>query len=96
MTGRAGDFYNAGAQHGFQSRWPGSLGGDEAWKLRLTAGRAKRPTGTSIAALLAELELDSRQVAVEVNLELIPRGLHAERRLEPGDEIEVVTLVGGG
>jgi sulfur carrier protein len=54
------------------------------------------PTGTSIAALLAELELDSRQVAVEVNLELIPRGLHAERRLEPGDEIEVVTLVGGG
>ncbi len=54
------------------------------------------PSGISIAALLAELDLDSRQVAVEVNLELVPRSLHAERRLEPGDEVEVVTLVGGG
>jgi len=31
-----------------------------------------------------------------VNLELVPRSRHAERRLEPGDEVEVVTLVGGG
>lgn len=52
--------------------------------------------GTSIAALLAELELQPPQVAVEVNLELIPRGRHAEHRLEPGDRLEVVTLVGGG
>ena len=50
----------------------------------------------SIAALLAELDLDSRQVAVEVNLELVPRSRHAECQLEPGDEVEVVTLVGGG
>lgn len=54
------------------------------------------PAGTSIAALLAELELDSRQVAVEVNLELVPRNRHGQHRLEPGDEVEVVTLVGGG
>jgi thiamine biosynthesis protein ThiS len=52
--------------------------------------------GTSIAALLAELDLQPPQVAVEVNLELIPRGRHAEHRLEPGDRLEVVTLVGGG
>jgi len=52
--------------------------------------------GTSIAALLAELDLAPPQVAVEVNLELIPRGRHAEHRLEPGDRLEVVTLVGGG
>jgi sulfur carrier protein len=45
---------------------------------------------------LAELELDSRQVAVEVNLELVPRSRHGQHRLEPGDEVEVVTLVGGG
>ena len=54
------------------------------------------PSGTSIAGLLAELELEPRHVAVEVNLELVPRTRHAERRLEPGDQLEVVTLVGGG
>jgi thiamine biosynthesis protein ThiS len=53
-------------------------------------------TGTSIAALLAELNLEPAQVAVEVNLQLIPRVRHAEHRLEPGDRLEVVTLVGGG
>ncbi|HUY93388.1 MAG TPA: sulfur carrier protein ThiS [Pirellulales bacterium] len=54
------------------------------------------PTGTTIAALLAELGVDPRQVAVEVNLELAPRGRHAERTLAAGDRLEVVTLVGGG
>jgi sulfur carrier protein len=52
--------------------------------------------GTTIAALLADLELPPPQVAVEVNLELIPRGRHAEHRLAAGDRLEVVTLVGGG
>ncbi len=52
--------------------------------------------GTSVAALLAELELDARQVAVEVNLELVPRARHAQHELAPGDKVEVVTLVGGG
>jgi len=50
----------------------------------------------SVAELLKALELDPRQVAVEVNLELAPRGEHASRRLAPGDRVEVVTLVGGG
>ena len=60
-------------------------------------GKAREvAAGTSIAALLAELDLAPPQVAVEVNLELIPRGRHAEHRLEPGDRLEVVTLVGGG
>ncbi len=52
--------------------------------------------GTSIATLLAELELPPPQVAVEVNLELIPRARHAEHQLAQGDRLEVVTLVGGG
>lgn len=54
------------------------------------------PAGTTIAALLAELGVEPRQVAVEVNLELVPRGRHAQRALAPGDRLEVVTLVGGG
>lgn len=54
------------------------------------------PMGTTIAALLAELGVEPRQVAVEVNLELVPRGRHAEHALAAGDRLEVVTLVGGG
>jgi len=52
--------------------------------------------GTSVAALLDELHLASRPVAVEVNLELIPRDQHAAHRLAEGDRLEIVTLVGGG
>ena len=52
--------------------------------------------GASVASLLAAANLASRHVAVEVNLELVPRGRHAERLLAVGDRLEVVTLVGGG
>ncbi|HEX5500519.1 MAG TPA: sulfur carrier protein ThiS, partial [Thermomicrobiales bacterium] len=52
--------------------------------------------GTTVAALLGELGLEPKQVAVEVNLELVPRGRHAEHALAAGDRLEVVTLVGGG
>jgi thiamine biosynthesis protein ThiS len=52
--------------------------------------------GTTIADLLAELGLDPRMLAVERNLELVPRAQHASTELAAGDRVEVVTLVGGG
>ncbi len=52
--------------------------------------------GTTIAQLLDELEVTARAVAVEVNLELVPRARHAEHKLQEADQLEVVTLVGGG
>ena len=52
--------------------------------------------GTTVATLLVALELDPRQLAVERNLELVPRGQHAATPLAAGDRLEVVTLVGGG
>ncbi|MEX0703971.1 MAG: sulfur carrier protein ThiS [Planctomycetales bacterium] len=52
--------------------------------------------GTTVAALLAELGRTSRGVAVERNEDVVPRARHAECILEPGDRIEIVTLVGGG
>lgn len=52
--------------------------------------------GTTVAALLAHLELRPAYVAVEVNLELVPRARHAQHELRQGDRVEVVTLVGGG
>ena len=52
--------------------------------------------GITIAELLDELTLDPRRVAVEVNQELAPRDRHRETTLHEGDQLEVVTLVGGG
>ena len=54
------------------------------------------PVDSSIAELLDSLKLAPKQVAVEVNRELVPRARHADVRLAAGDEVEVVTLVGGG
>lgn len=54
------------------------------------------PAGTSIRDLLALAEIRSQLVAVEVNLEIVPRETHAQHLLSGGDVIEAVTLVGGG
>jgi thiamine biosynthesis protein ThiS len=60
-------------------------------------GRAREiAEGTSVAELVAELELDPRALAVERNGSLLPRARHAQTALAPGDELEIVTLVGGG
>lgn len=50
----------------------------------------------TVAALLTHLGLADRRVAVEVNRDLVPRGGHDATRLQSGDRIEIVTLVGGG
>jgi len=50
----------------------------------------------TLAELLGELLLSSKPVAVEVNLELVPRQQHSQHRLMEGDRLEIVTLVGGG
>jgi sulfur carrier protein len=52
--------------------------------------------GATVAALLQTLGLDARHLAVERNLELVPRAEHAHTALRAGDRLEVVTLVGGG
>ncbi len=52
--------------------------------------------GQTVADLLRELGLDPRQVAVERNREVVPRAEHGSTALAPGDQLEVVTFVGGG
>ena len=60
-------------------------------------GQARElPDGSTIAELLRQLEVVQPHVAVEVNLELVPRAKHAATTLHEGDRLEVVTLVGGG
>ncbi|CAN5189411.1 sulfur carrier protein ThiS [soil metagenome] len=50
----------------------------------------------TILGLVQELSLDPRKVAVERNLEIVPRSLHATTALSEGDRIELVVFVGGG
>jgi sulfur carrier protein len=52
--------------------------------------------GATIANLLGELGVTQPHVAVEVNLEVVPRAQHKQTTLREGDRVEVVTLVGGG
>ncbi|HQR90069.1 MAG: thiamine biosynthesis protein ThiS [Caulobacter sp. 12-67-6] len=50
----------------------------------------------SVADLVSALGLDSRKVAVERNLEIVPRSTYADTALADGDRIEIVTFIGGG
>jgi sulfur carrier protein len=52
--------------------------------------------GATVADLLRELLLDSGRVAIERNLEILPRPKWQETRVEPGDRYEIVQFVGGG
>ena len=49
-----------------------------------------------IAALVAFLGLDARKVAVERNLEIVPRSAYGRTALADGDRIEIVHFIGGG
>ncbi|MBI1407602.1 MAG: sulfur carrier protein ThiS [Caulobacter sp.] len=50
----------------------------------------------TIAGLIAHLGLDGRKVAVERNLEIVPKSTYAEAPVMDGDRIEIVTFIGGG
>ncbi len=66
--------------------------------IRVTVNSADRelPEASTIVAMLEQLQFDPRRVAVEVNRQVIPRIAHTEHQLTNGDQIEIVTLVGGG
>jgi thiamine biosynthesis protein ThiS len=57
--------------------------------------RATKP-GATVVDLLDELGLDGGRVAIERNLEILPRPQWNQTRIEPGDRYEIVQFVGGG
>ena len=60
-------------------------------------GEARDLAGAvTVEGLLRELGLEERKVAIERNLEIVPRSAYGEIRLEDGDRIEIVHFVGGG
>jgi thiamine biosynthesis protein ThiS len=54
------------------------------------------PAGASVADLLERIGLDRRKVAVERNLEIVPRSSYASTVLTEGDQLEIVHFIGGG
>lgn len=50
----------------------------------------------TVADLVAALGLETRKVAVERNLEIVPRSTYGATALADGDQIEIVTFIGGG
>jgi thiazole synthase len=66
------------------------------YEIRLNGEPKTLAEPLTVAQLLAQLGHDSKRVAVEVNLDVVPAARHAERHLRPGDAVEIVTLVGGG
>ena len=54
------------------------------------------PYPTGVAALIEEMGLTGKRVALERNGEIVPRSLFATQQLADGDKLEVVVAVGGG
>jgi thiamine biosynthesis protein ThiS len=52
--------------------------------------------GLTVAALLAEMGIATGRIAVELNRQIVPKMVHGTTRLSAGDQVEVVTFVGGG
>ncbi|MBQ0757842.1 MAG: sulfur carrier protein ThiS [Amphritea sp.] len=65
-------------------------------QIQLNGDSLEVQQGSSITALLEQIELGERRVAVELNLEIVPRSQHAETVLKDGDRVEVVHAIGGG
>jgi sulfur carrier protein len=54
------------------------------------------PDEVTAAGLVGLLGLEGRRYAIELNGELLPKSVHLDHRLAPGDRIEIVQAVGGG
>ena len=66
--------------------------------MRLTVNGEERTFDgvADVAGLVRALGLDARKVAVERNLEIVPRSTYGAARLGDGDRLEIVQFVGGG
>ena len=68
----------------------GSLG------IRVNGEHRRLPGGLSVAQMVSSLGLDPLRVAVERNLEIVPRSSLGDVGVEDGDDYEIVHFVGGG
>jgi len=64
--------------------------------IHLNGEKKEIPEGLTLASLFESLKLPADRIAVERNLEIVPRHRWSETALQSGDRLEVVHFVGGG
>jgi thiamine biosynthesis protein ThiS len=72
------------------------MSADESLGIRINGEHRRVPGKISIAEMVNGLGLDPARVAVERNLEIVPRSSLADVCVEDGDDYEIVHFVGGG
>lgn len=65
-------------------------------KIRVNGEAHQIPEGLTVAALLTHLGMPGDRVAIERNLDILPRSLWSNTAVEPNDSFEIVHFVGGG
>ncbi len=65
-------------------------------RIILNGENTEQEDGISIAGLLTRLNIGLERVAVEVNLDIVPKASYETCLLSDGDKIEIVHFVGGG
>jgi thiamine biosynthesis protein ThiS len=65
-------------------------------KITLNGDRFDLAAPVTVTALLAQLDIDPRRVAVEHNLTVLKRAAFDSTLVRDGDQIEIVNFVGGG
>ncbi len=65
-------------------------------KVNINGEAREVPEGLTVAGLLQHLGIGADRVAVERNLEILPRARWEETPVQPGDRYEIVHFVGGG
>lgn len=64
--------------------------------IKLNGDPHEIPAPLSVSALLQQLDIDARRVAVELNLAVVKKAAYDSSVITDGDEVEIVNFVGGG
>lgn len=64
--------------------------------LQINGEARSLPDGLTVATLVGQLGMKTDRVAVELNLEIVPRSSWDSTQLKDGDKLELVHFVGGG
>lgn len=65
-------------------------------QLTVNGEAVEAKSGSTVAALLEQLNISRERVAVEINMEIVPKATYGSHCLSDGDRIEIVQFVGGG
>jgi len=65
-------------------------------QINLNGEKRTIPNTSNLVSLLSQLNIDPKKVAVEINLQIIPKSCFFQTNIKDGDNIEIVHFIGGG